>query len=51
MSCNREYVLKSINKKFDEIIDLEWEELKTEKMKKLSQSQLIELVNHLFFFI
>lgn len=51
MSYSKSCVLENINENFGEIFDLEWEEIKYEKLKKLSQNQLIELVNELYNYI
>jgi hypothetical protein len=51
MSYNRNYVLENINEDFGELFDIENEEINYEKLKKLSQNQLIELVNELYNYI
>ena len=51
MSYCKNYVLEDINEKFGEIFDLECDEIDYLKLRKLSQNQLIELVNELYNYI
>ncbi len=51
MSYSKNCVLEDINEKFGEIFDLECDEIDYLKLRKLSQNQLIELVNELYNYI
>jgi hypothetical protein len=51
MSYSRDSVIRSLNSQFGKIIDEEWEDIDDVQLRKLSHSDLINMVTQLWNYV
>ena len=51
MGYSRDYVIRSLNSKFGKIIDEEWEDIDDVQLRKLSHSDLIDIITQLWNYV
>ena len=51
MGYSRDSVIRSVNSRFGEIFDTEWEEIDDVQLRKLTNSELVDLVKELWNYV